>query len=81
MRDARAPRYASLFSSTTDIVVTPWSGFVPGMVNVRVAGNDGGLGPSHFGMYHLSDNAYEAARILLLDGSDDAAVAAGMGTR
>jgi pimeloyl-ACP methyl ester carboxylesterase len=75
-RDPRAPRYASLFSRTWDMVVTPWSGLVHGMLNIPVAGDHGGEGPSHFSMYHLSDRAYEAARTLLLDGSDADAVAA-----
>jgi pimeloyl-ACP methyl ester carboxylesterase len=75
-RDPRAPRFASLFSRTLDMVVTPWSGSVPGMLNIPVWGDRGGLGPTHFGMYHLSDRAYEAARTLLLDGSDADAVTA-----
>jgi pimeloyl-ACP methyl ester carboxylesterase len=76
-RDPRAPRYASLFSRTWDMVVTPWSGLVSGMLNIPVFGDRGGEGPSHFSMYHLSDRAYSAARTLLLDGHDEDAVAAG----
>jgi pimeloyl-ACP methyl ester carboxylesterase len=75
-RDPRAPRFASLFSRTLDMVVTPWSGFVPGMLNIPVWSNGRGEGPTHFGMFHLSNRAYEAARVLLLDGSDSDAMAA-----
>ncbi|MCW2928207.1 MAG: lipase [Thermoleophilia bacterium] len=79
-RDPRAPRYASIFSATTDLIVHPASSWLPGAWNIPVASDSGrGAGPSHFGMYHLSDRAYEAARVLLLDGDPRDAVRAGTG--
>lgn len=80
-RDPRAPRYASIFSGTTDMIVTPKSSWLQGAWNVPVRGDRGNLGPSHFGMFHLSDNAYEAARILLLEGDPADAVRAGLGVQ
>lgn len=77
--DPRAPRYASIFSMSPDPVVTPWSSWLPGALNVPVRRDSGGAsGPSHFGMFHTSDAAYEAARLLLLDHPPQAAVAAGL---
>lgn len=72
--DPRAPRYASIFSRTIDMIVTPPSGWLQGALNIPVESDrPGGLGPNHFGMFHTSNKAYEAARILLLDGGDAAA--------
>lgn len=77
---ARAPRYASLFSISHDLIVTPWSSWLEGAVNVPVRRDDGRLGgPNHFDMLHSSDRAYEAARLLLLDAPPAEAVRAGMG--
>lgn len=67
-RHPDAPRYASVFSRTIDMVVTPMSAWLPGAVNVPVAADSPGrIGPNHFEMYHTSDRAYEAARELLLE--------------
>lgn len=81
-RDARAPRYASVFAMAPDPIVSPWSSWLAGAVNVPVRRNRGGAGgPTHFGMYHTSDNAYEAVRELLLDRPVQAAVSAGLAQR
>lgn len=67
-RHPDAPRYASVFSRTIDMVVTPMSAWLPGAVNVPIASDaPGRIGPSHFEMFHTSDRAYEAARRLLLE--------------
>jgi hypothetical protein len=81
-RDPRAPRYASVFAMVPDPIVTPWSSWLAGAVNVPVRRNRGGIGgPTHFGMFHTSDNAYEAVRELLLDRPVQAALAAGLAQR
>lgn len=78
-RDPRAPRYASIHSRTLDLFVNPASSWLAGAVNIPVQGDqDWRLGPNHFEMLHTSDRAYEAARILLLDGSPRAAAIAGL---
>lgn len=74
-----APRYASIMSMTHDLFVSPWSAWLPGALNVPVRRDRGGEGgPNHFEMLHTSSRAYEAARLLLLDASPQAAVAAGL---
>lgn len=76
---AGAPRYASIFSRTIDLLVWPHAAWLPGAVNVPVqADQPWRSGPNHFEMLHTSDRAYEAARILLLDGSPRAAAIAGL---
>lgn len=79
LRAARAGvRYASIFANAPDPIVRPTAAWLAGALNIPVASDGDASGsPSHFEMYHTSDRAYEAARILLLDGADDAAVAAG----
>jgi pimeloyl-ACP methyl ester carboxylesterase len=75
-----APRYASLFSRVSDIVVTPASGWLDGATNVPIAAdNSWQRGPNHFQMFHTSSRAYDAALVLLLDGSPVVAVLAGAG--
>lgn len=78
-----APRYASIYSRTIDLVVTPWSAWLPGALNIPVRDDrdDEHPGPSHFDMYHTSNRAYEAARALLLDRPDGVALHAGFGAR
>lgn len=74
----RAPRYASVFSISDDLFVTPWSSWLEGAVNVPVRRDSRWLGgPNHFEMLHSSDRAFEAARLLLLDHPPKDAVAAG----
>jgi pimeloyl-ACP methyl ester carboxylesterase len=69
-------RYWSIHSRVGDGFVSPWAARLAGAVDVPI-GPDGWWhgfgGPTHFGMYHLSDKAYEAARGALLTGasSDD----------
>jgi pimeloyl-ACP methyl ester carboxylesterase len=80
--DPRAPRYASVFSRSLDPIVTPMASWLEGAVNVPVAADqDWRVGPNHFEMFHTSDRAYEAARVLLLDGSTSEALDAGLGPR
>lgn len=76
---AGAPRYASVFSISNDLFVTPWSSWLEGATNVPVRRDSGRLGgPNHFEMLHSSDRAYEAARLLLLDRPAAEAVTTGM---
>lgn len=78
----QAPRYASIFSRTLDPIVTPMASWLEGSFNVPVAADqDWRTGPNHFEMFHTSDRAYEAARILLLDGNERDAARAGLGTQ
>jgi pimeloyl-ACP methyl ester carboxylesterase len=74
-----APRYASIFSRTIDLLVWPHLAWLPGAFNIPVDDDrPGRAGPNHFEMLHTSDRSYEAARILLLDGSPRAAAIAGL---
>jgi triacylglycerol lipase len=80
--DPQAPRYASIFSRTIDLLVWPNSAWLDGAVNVPVAANrKWRTGPNHFEMLHSSHRAYEAARTLLLEGSLQAALTAAGGAR
>jgi hypothetical protein len=70
-------RYASIHSRGLDGLVTPTAARLDGMADYPV-GPDAAwnpLSPNHFGMYHLSDQAYVTARMLLLD--QDAPAGAG----
>lgn len=73
-----APRYASLYSRVNDLAVTPQTSWLDGAVNVPIAADTlWQRGPNHFQMFHTSHRAFEAARVLLLDGAPADAVRAG----
>ncbi len=61
-------RYASIHSRVFDLFVTPKSAQLEGAADIAVGHDRPGRhgGPNHFGMYHLSDAAYDAARRLML---------------
>lgn len=69
LRRSGPVRYASIFSRTWDLFVTPTSARLEHATNIPVARDTGSLMPGgldHFSMYHFSNAAYEAARDLLL---------------
>lgn len=72
-------RYASLFSQVVDGFITPWASILAGATNLPIRGTGPYDGPSHLSIARTNSNAYEAARLLLLDGSDHDAWAAAMG--
>ncbi|MCW2961624.1 MAG: lipase [Thermoleophilia bacterium] len=76
-----APRYASIYARVPDPIVTPHSAWLPGAYNIPVRhdGRDRLGAPSHATMFRHSDRAYMAARLLLADQPNQAALDAGIG--
>jgi len=65
----RGARYVSLYSRVADPIVTPRVSWLAGALNVPIRHDhiDAAGGPNHWGMFHSSDRAYDAARAALLD--------------